>query len=63
MLIEEWMHKKAEENSHNEILAFLMIILGVIFLTVGLLVALIVVGEPNWLLFPHTNIFKHQQQL
>jgi hypothetical protein len=51
----DWLHRKAEENAHNEILAFLLIILGVNLLIGGLLTVIIVVGEPAWLLvFPYT---------
>jgi len=51
--MEGWLHRKAEENAHNEILAFLMIILGVNLLTGGLLAIIIAAGEPSWLLsFP-----------
>lgn len=56
MLIEDWMHKKAEESAHNEILAFLLIILGIHLLTAGLLVTLIVLGELDfWLLSLNTS--------
>jgi len=49
------MHRKAEENAHNEILAFLMAILGVNLLIGGLIEVTIVTGEPSWLLiFPYT---------
>jgi heme/copper-type cytochrome/quinol oxidase subunit 1 len=52
--MEDWMHRKAEENAHNEILAFLMTILGVNLLIGGLLVVIITVEEPSWLLvFPY----------
>jgi hypothetical protein len=51
--MENWLHRKAEENARNEILAFLMIILGVNLLTGGLLAIIIAAGEPNWFLsFP-----------
>lgn len=50
MLIEEWMHRKAEENAHNEILAFLTTILGINLLVGGLIVTILVAEEPNWLL-------------
>jgi hypothetical protein len=47
----DWLHKKAEENAHNEILAFLMAILGMNLLIGGLLATIIVVGEPTSFLF------------
>lgn len=43
------MHRKAEENAHNEILAFLMAVIGVNLLMGGLIVVTIVAGEPSWL--------------
>jgi type VI protein secretion system component VasK len=50
----DWLHRRAEENTHNEILAFLLIILGVNLLLGGLLAVIIVVGELSWLLiFPY----------
>ncbi|MBS7648418.1 hypothetical protein KEJ17_02070 [Candidatus Bathyarchaeota archaeon] len=45
MLIEDWLHKKAEEYAHNEILALLLIILGVNLLTTGLLATIYSLGE------------------
>ncbi|MEM2912323.1 MAG: hypothetical protein QW146_07455 [Candidatus Bathyarchaeia archaeon] len=45
MLIEDWLHKKAEEYAHNEILALLLIILGVNLLTTGLLVTIYSLSE------------------
>ena len=51
MLMEDWLHKKAEESAHNEILAFLLIILGVHLLTAGLMVTIIVSGGKEWWLF------------
>jgi len=49
--MEDWLYKKAEENAHNEILAFLLIILGVHLLTAGLMVTIIVSGGQEWWLF------------
>ncbi|MEM2972157.1 MAG: hypothetical protein QW270_07065 [Candidatus Bathyarchaeia archaeon] len=54
MLIEDWMHRKAEENAHNEILAFLVMILGANLLVGGLLTIIIASGEQSWLNFPYT---------
>lgn len=55
MSMEDWMHRKAEENAHNEILAFLMTVLGVNLLLGGLIVAILVAGELSWfLIFPYT---------
>ncbi len=49
--MEDWLHKKAEEYAHNEILALLLIILGVNFLTTGLLVTFYSLGEEGLQLF------------
>ena len=55
LFFEEWLHRKVDENAHNEILAFLLIILGVNLLIGGLLTIIVMVGEPAWLLvFPYT---------
>lgn len=50
MSFEDWLYRKAEQNAHSEILAFLMMILGMNLLMGGLIVTIIVVGQPN--LFP-----------
>ncbi len=46
---EDWLYRKANENSHNEILAFLMVILGVNLLMGGLLLTVLQVGELSFL--------------
>lgn len=46
MSIEDWHNIKAEQNAHNEILAFLMMIVGVNLLVGGLIVTVMTVGEP-----------------
>jgi len=48
---------KAEQNAHNEILAFLMMIVGVNLLVGGLIVTVMTVGEPI------INPFNVQQML
>ncbi|MDH5459793.1 MAG: hypothetical protein OEW71_01995 [Candidatus Bathyarchaeota archaeon] len=53
MSFEGWLHRKAEENAHNEILAFLLMILGVNLLMGGLLTTLIIFGELTVLLHPY----------
>jgi len=58
MLTEDWLHKKAEEYAHNEILAFLLIILGIHLLTAGLLVTIIVSGKLDLWLF---SIYRQLQ--
>jgi hypothetical protein len=44
--IEDWHNIRAEQNAHNEILAFLLLVVGVNFLIGGLIVTVMVVGEP-----------------
>jgi hypothetical protein len=44
--IEDWHNIKAEQNAHNEILAFLMMIVGVNLLVGGLIVTVMTVGVP-----------------
>jgi hypothetical protein len=44
--IEDWHNIKAEQNAHNEILAFLMMIVGVNLLMGGLIVTVMTVGVP-----------------
>lgn len=51
MSFEDWLYRKAEQNAHSEILAFLMMVLGMNLLIGGLIVTIIVVGQPNVLLF------------
>ena len=46
MSIEDWHNSKAEQNAHNEILAFLMMIVGVNLLVGDLIVTVMSVGEP-----------------
>lgn len=54
LFISEWLRNRANENAHNEILAFLLIILGVNVLIGGILVVLMVVGDVAWLfVFPY----------
>jgi hypothetical protein len=54
---EDFLYRKAEQNAHSEILAFLMMILGMNLLMGGLIVTIMAVGQLN--LFP----FMLQQPL
>jgi len=54
MYFEGWLYRKAEENAHNEILAFLSMILGMNLLMGGLLMSLAVFGELTVLLHPYS---------
>ena len=50
----DYLHRKADDSAHNEILAFLTVILGAVILMGGFLVTFIVVEQPMWfLLFPY----------
>lgn len=48
---EDWLERKAGESAHNEILAFLMVILGINISIGGLIVTIQVLGGPNLLYF------------
>ena len=48
---EDWLYRKSEQNAHSEILAFLMMVLGVNLLVGGLVVTLMMVGESPLFLF------------
>jgi hypothetical protein len=42
---EDWLYRKADQNAHNEILALLMMIMGINLVIGGLVVTVVVVGE------------------
>ncbi len=44
---EDWLNRKADESAHNEILAFLMVVLGMNISIGGLIVTIMRFGEPN----------------
>jgi len=46
---EEFWHRRAEENAHNEVLAYLTMVLGAVFLVGGLLITITVTENPTWL--------------
>jgi hypothetical protein len=45
MAFEDWLNRKADHYAHNEILAFLMMILGANFLVGGLVITVVTTGE------------------
>jgi hypothetical protein len=47
----DWLQQKAAESAHNEILAFLAVILGINISIGGLIVTIMILGGPNFLLF------------
>jgi hypothetical protein len=48
---EDWLNGKSDESAHNEIMAFLMVILGMNISIGGLIVTIIMLGQPNIFLF------------
>ncbi|MDH7477575.1 MAG: hypothetical protein QHH17_04235 [Candidatus Bathyarchaeota archaeon] len=56
MSFREYLHEKAEESRHNESVAYLMFLAGVMFFVGGMLETIslakvILLGEPEWFLF------------
>jgi hypothetical protein len=47
MLHKDWLHRKAQQHAHNEILAFLIMVSGMNPLMGGLVVALVSIGKPD----------------
>jgi hypothetical protein len=48
----DWLYRKAEQNAQSEILAFLMMVLGMNLLMGGLIVTVIAACDPNLLFHP-----------
>lgn len=46
MSFEDWQYRQAEKNAHNEILAFLVIIMGINLLATGLIITIMTTGQP-----------------
>lgn len=44
----DYLHEKAEESRHNETLAYLMFLAGVVFFVGGILETLSLGGSPSW---------------
>lgn len=51
MSFEDWQYRQAEKHAHNEILAFLIIIMGINLLATGLIITILTTGQP--VLFPY----------
>jgi hypothetical protein len=51
MSIQDYLHEKAEESRHNEIIAYMMFLAGSVFFVGGILSSLGMGKEPNWFLF------------
>lgn len=51
MSIQDYLHEKAEESRHNEIIAYMVFLAGSVFFVGGILSSLGMGKEPNWFLF------------
>jgi hypothetical protein len=51
MSIQDYLHEKAEESRHNEIVAYMMFLAGSVFFVGGILSSLGMGREPSWFLF------------
>ena len=47
----DWLRRKADESAHNEVLAFLTVVLGINVAIGGLIVTIIMLGGPYFLTF------------
>ncbi len=63
MALMEYLHEKAEESRHNEIVGYLITITGVIFLVGGTIVTVSEVSNPDWLLFIPYKLSSHPYSL
>lgn len=63
MLFSEYLHEKAEESRHNEIVGYLVVIIGAIFFVGGLLETVIKVENPEWLLIIPYHLTSHPYSL
>ncbi|UCC33160.1 MAG: hypothetical protein JSW53_05110 [Candidatus Bathyarchaeota archaeon] len=59
MALMEYLHEKAEESRHNEIVGHLVTIAGVMFLIGGTLVTVSTVPDPDWFLFIPYRLRSH----
>jgi cytochrome b subunit of formate dehydrogenase len=51
MSIHDYLHEKAAESRHNEIIAYIMFLTGSVFCIGGILSSLVMSQEPSWFLF------------
>jgi hypothetical protein len=51
MSIQDYLHEKAEESRHNEVIAYMIFLAGSVFFVGGILSALSMGREPHWFLF------------
>jgi hypothetical protein len=55
----EYLHEKAEESRHNEIVGYLITITGVILLIGGTMVTVSAAPNPDWFLFIPYKLSSH----
>lgn len=51
MSIQDYLHEKAEESRHNEIIAYMIFLAGSVFFVGGIISSLSLSQEPSWFLF------------
>jgi hypothetical protein len=51
MSIQDYLHERAEESRHNEVIAYMMFLAGSIFTVGGIISSLSFSEAPNWVLF------------
>lgn len=51
MSIRDYLHEKAEESRHNEVISYMMFLAGSVFFVGGILSSLGMGREPSWFLF------------
>ena len=59
MALMEYLHEKAEESRHNEIVGYLITITGVILLIGGTIVTVSAAPNPDWFLFIPYKLASH----
>lgn len=59
----DYLHERAEESRHNEILAYLMFMAGAIFFVGGLIETVVTTENPDWFLFFPYKITPHAYSL
>jgi len=63
MSLREYLHEKAEESRHNEIIGYLIVIVSSIFLLGGTLITVVTEENPSWFLFLPYHITHHPYSL
>ena len=51
MSFEEYLREKAAESRHRETVGFLFLVLGMVMLIGGVIITLVIAGNPDWFLF------------